>query len=568
MTNQFKNVFAFGRFLWRRRRRGRPYGGGDALLGAAIEGLSAEVMDELAARSEFSADAARAYAIALQKVGREAEAQRFLDDACLSYPEHTGLRFQADALARHRYEPLSQAYALIKLGDVDQAREAFASALKLVGRRLPAEALTSVLCGAGWVEMSAGLPQVALDFFQRAARVDPRHMDAFHGTASAYRAMGERRTARPIFGHAANLNKMAPAPLALIGWCHYEEGNYGAASRAFGAAMGRNSLDLESAWGWAWSLWRNNDVDTVSAFAAACAVGWHASGPDLLIFAKKDRRLGELLPLIVESSWAVSPYVSEEAASAWLDTEPEDLLACAQVFRRSGLHDLLIDWVLDNKHRGSLGAEALRSAIGIKRIDAIAPLIELAKESCPPGILGEAEELLGNSEAAREAFKAAIQGGDLSAPKALENLERRLRFAPLSSTYAPNESHQGSLADDARNLLHVRRLLDEGCQEEAIKNLKKTSGIRALELLETVEATEHPKTAVGALASHLAGHTPQLSGFPPSVHLSVLRVLKKGQGKGQLSRRQVRNVIKYARRDPEDRVLSKAVRQALSLLSR
>ena len=174
-----------------RRLIGRLVGDDDRLLGTVIEGLSPEVMDQLAERSKTSVGAARAYVMALQKLGREPEAQHFLTEARAELPEDEGLRFQADALARHRYEPLSRAYSLLSLGDLIGARQAFAVAVKEVGRRLPAESLKSSLCGSGWVEISAGLPAVALEFFLRSIRVDPDHMDAHYGAASAHR--GPRR---------------------------------------------------------------------------------------------------------------------------------------------------------------------------------------------------------------------------------------------------------------------------------------------------------------------------------------------------------------------------------------
>lgn len=552
---------------WFERLRRRSDEDDDRLLLRAVDGPGDELCGRLALRAEHSAIAAAALSRCLRQLGREPEAQDAIDRALERFPADRLLRLEADALARQRHAPIARGHALLAAGDLAGARAVFIEAIHQVGQRIPSTALASTLCGYGWVEHAAGLPLAALGAFDRAARSEPASLDAWYGLGHSQRALGHERSARLAFGRAARLGPLAPTPLAMIGWCHYENARFEVARRCFASARDRQPRDLEANWGFAWSSWRLGEPVEL-AFDPALQVGWHASASDLVDLVLHRPEASSVLEALARRALDHDASLAEKAARAArhrdLDWAGEILV---DALCRQGRRDEIAE-LLGAEARPRLLEIALAAALEADDLDQAATLLERGGEELDPLLRITTLERLDRLEDAHGLARRAAEEGRPGAAERAESLARRAGRRLLAvyddAESAPDDDSPATAVLVKRD---HRRASRRG-EAAAVAALERTRPEALGPLLDRsaagmVAAGERRRLGARLLGLDLAPGRPVDDEREFAV---LLGILDRAEGQRRLNRRDRRRFERLRVLMAEDEVAAEAMRRVIRAL--
>lgn len=508
-TRKGEDVSRDWKGIWRKPRRGRGRSL-TALLPEAVEGGGAVLERELEMKSVRSPVAARALARLLMKEERFAKASETLVLAQARFPSDEGLKLEAALCTRRRWAPVQRGFAHLADKDPSSARRAFLAAMAEIGERVPLDGLPRVLVGIGWAERDLGHPAIALAAFLRAHRVDATAFEPLFGAGLALRDLGREEEARIRLAQAAHRNRLASAPLAFIGWCHYELGRWEAAERAFRAARRVGPQDPEVLWGAAWCAWRRGD-DTLALdrFRDALARASHRSLDDLAELILHDEAFRELAEDLARAArrdgrGALALDAARRAGARELEA--------SLLLEQDSLEDVL---ALEGATLPFVRAR-LRAALRLK--DGERALAEANRLPDPERsvALGEAHLLMGDEEAALEAWaRGAAEGEPDALHRRAELLRRRARRPLLAFEEAspPVAEAEGAIAREAVLVAQARRLARSGDVPGALARLEGLSGPSARACREEIVPTPEATTGRGHLAARLAGLRPR--GRPP-----------------------------------------------------
>lgn len=547
-----------------RRARGRL---DESWILRALEGPGEDLASALADRAPNSALAAAAFCRVLRILGREPEAQEAMDQALERFPRSQPLILEAAALARHRHEPIARGWQFLGTGDIEGARAAFIEAIRLVGSRVPTSALAATLCAYGWVEQAAGLPLAALGAFDRAARSDPKLLDAWYGLGMARRSLGQERAARPVFGRAGRLGPLAPAPLAMIGWCHYEQARFVVAERAFRRALLRQPRDLEAHWGLAWTLWRRGESADLT-FGRALEIGWHESARDLLPVLEARPGSSAALLALARRALAPAPAMAESAARIVLvrgDAAAAEILGAA--LSGLGRHEEIEALIAEYAGPGLL-AVALKDALERGDDGLLVRLLDERGDLVPTLLRITALERLGRQAEALELARRSAAEGEPGAAERAGDLGRRLGRSRLRDFDSAAPAGRGVGFDAevllARDLRRARSRADEVEQRRILADLAPD---RLQHLRE--EITGQGSGGRALLARLLAHDTPTARGSNSrrDVFTDLARLLERAESRRRLGRLDRRRFAKLRAVLAEDDLARAAVRRIVGALA-
>lgn len=176
-------------------------------------------------------------------------------------PNHEQAEAQLMKLRAWRHEPVMRAWHLYYSGQPAQAVVAFHEALKLVGKRVAANATAEIHSGIGWSWHAQQSWDRGAESFHQAVQEDSQLAHAWKGLGLCHYHMHQLPQAEAAFDRALQRNAQAVDVVALLGWCAYAADDFNCALGRFEAALDQNPLLGDAWWGVAWCQWRNRDTE-------------------------------------------------------------------------------------------------------------------------------------------------------------------------------------------------------------------------------------------------------------------------------------------------------------------